>query len=168
MDSKRFVTLGRISGAYGVKGWLKVHSETDPIQNIVRYKPWFLQQNNQWHEYAVIQGRKHGKGVIVQLEDCADRDKAESLKGCQIAIQRDQMPNNENDDFYWTDLEGLLVKTLEGDELGRVSHLFETGSNDVLVVKGDKERLIPFIRDQVIESIDLETQLIVVNWDKDF
>ena len=97
-----------------------------------------------------------------------DRDQAEALAGAIIAIQREQLPELEDAEFYWADLIGLAVQTQEGVELGHVDHLFETGSNDVVVVKGDRERLIPFVMDQVIQSVDLESRLMVVDWDPEF
>ncbi len=169
MDSNRLIVLGRISGAYGVKGWIKVNSETQPVQNICRYSPWYLEINGQWQAVDPLQCRKHGKGVVAQLEDCADRDKATALKGINIAIKREQLPSVDNtDDVYWTDLEGLQVENTEGIEFGKISHLFETGSNDVMVVKGERERFIPFIREQVVVRIDLDKGLVVVDWEADF
>jgi len=169
MTDDRLIVLGRVSGAYGVKGWLKIHSETDPVQNICRYDPWYLEINGSWQQTTLLQGRKHGKGVVAQLQNCDDRDQAEKLKGCSIAIKREQLPAIEDtDDVYWTDLEGLRVQTIDAVDLGTISHLFETGANDVMVVKGDRERLVPFIREQVIKNIDLEAGLITVDWDPEF
>jgi len=169
LSDDRYIVLGRVSGIYGVKGWLKIYSETDPVQNIARYKPWFIEKDNQWFEVTPLQGRKHGKGVIAQLEGCDDRDEAAKFKGCKIAIKREQLPQTAGkDEYYWTDLEGLKVENLDGVELGIVSHLFETGSNDVIVIKGDRERLIPYIKDQVVHEIDLDNGLMTVDWDPEF
>ncbi len=163
------VILGHVSGVYGVKGWLKIHSETDPVQNVLKYKPWFVLIHKEWKQLLPVQGKKHGKGVIVQLEGFVDRDQAAELKGSKIAVRREQLPDVSSEgEFYWADLEGLQVKTTDGFELGRISHLFETGSNDVMVIVGDKERLVPFIPDQVVQDIDLENGLMTVDWDKDF
>ena len=168
-SQERLVILGHVSGVYGVKGWLKIHSETDPVQNIVKYDPWFIQKDKTWTEIKPLQGKKHGKGVIVQLDGYIDRDQAAELKGCKIAVKREQLPSvADKDGFYWTDLEGLRVENLEGFYLGEISHLFETGSNDVLVIKGDQERLVPYIWEQVVKSVDLEAGLMIVDWDKDF
>ena len=169
MSDDRYLILGRVSGVYGVKGWLKIYSETDPVQNIASYKPWYIEKDNQWFEFMPLQGRKHGKGVIAQLEGCDDRDEAAKFKGCKIAIKREQLPQTAGEDeYYWTDLEGLRVENLDGVELGVVSHLFETGSNDVIVIKGDRERLIPSLKDQVVHKIDLDNGLIIVDWDPEF
>ena len=169
MKDERLVVLGHISGAYGVKGWLRIYSETNPVQNIVNYRPWFIQKNNSWQEVIPLKGKKHGKGVVVQLQGLNDRDQAAALKGYKIAIKRDQLPDvSHTDEYYWTDLEGLRVENLEGFYLGEISHLFDTGSNDVIVVRSDRERLIPYIQDQVVKSIDLDKGLMIVDWDPEF
>jgi len=169
MEKERLVVVGHVSGVFGVKGWLKIFSETDPVENIVNYNPWFIQQDREWIEHKPLQGKKHGKGVIVQLDGYDDRDQAAKLTGCKIAIKREQLPpTTARNDFYWTDLEGLRVENLEGFHLGEISHLFETGANDVIVIKGEQERLVPFIWEQVVKSIDLEKGLMILDWDKDF
>lgn len=169
MNKDRYVILGRVSGAYGIKGWIRVHSETDPVQNILQYRPWFLQTGDSWQEYNPLGGRRQGKGMVARLQQCADRDAAEALKGCAIAVKRQQLPDSGNEHaFYWTDLEGLRVLTTQGDDLGMISHLFETGSNDVMVVQGDRERLIPYIWEQVVCQVDLENRQMLVDWDKEF
>lgn len=162
------IPVGRISGVYGVRGWVRVYSYTSPRENIVTYKPWYLQQGDNWVEQRLIAGRTQGKGIVAQLEGCDDRDQAMALNGYEIAIREDQFPETEADEYYWRDLEGLQVKNLAGESLGSVDHLLETGANDVLVVKGDRERLIPFVMKQVVLSVDLEQGEIQVDWDKDF
>jgi len=151
-----------------VRGWVRVYSYTEPRENIIQYRPWYLRRDGDWQERELVEGRQHGKGVVARLTDCDDRDKASTLIGCEIGIRRDQLPATAPGEYYWGDLEGLRVVTLEGDELGTVDHLFATGANDVLVVKGDRERLIPFVAEQVITAVDLEKGEIRVDWDKDF
>lgn len=121
-----------------------------------------------WQQWKVKDGRLHGKGVVVKLEGCNDRDQAAALIGQDIAIERKDLPPAQQDEYYWTDLEGMKVLTVDGVNLGTISHLFETGANDVVVVKGDKERLIPYLRDQVIKKVDLDNAEMVVDWDPDF
>jgi 16S rRNA processing protein RimM len=106
--------------------------------------------------------------VIAHLAGCENRDQAQALMGCEIAIRRDQLPDAAPGEYYWRDLQGLTVVTIEGELLGTVDHLIETGANDVLVVKGDRERLIPFVLNQVIVNVDLDKQELRVDWDKDF
>jgi 16S rRNA processing protein RimM len=106
---------------------------------------------------------------VAKLADCNDRDAAERLRGLEIAVRRDQFSDYlAEGEYYWTDLEGMSVVTVDGQALGTVAHLFETGSNDVMVVRGDRERLIPYIWDQVVTEVDLVARQIRVNWDPEF
>ncbi|WP_456404810.1 ribosome maturation factor RimM [Thiolapillus sp.] len=163
----RLVTLGRISGIHGVQGWLKIFSDTRPRENILKYSPWYLQRNQRWEKWIPVTGRRQGKLVLAKLQGCNDREAARELMDAEIAVQRAQLPKAK-DEFYWADLEGLQVITQQGVELGKVSHLFETGANDVLVVRGDRERLIPWIWKQVILDVDLEQGRMIVDWDPEF
>lgn len=162
------VVVGKIHGVFGVKGQVKVYSYTDPRENILNYDPWMLGSSGQWQTRTVESGQKHGKGLIVRLQGCDDRDKAQALVGQQIAIRSDQLPETAENEFYWSDLEGLAVVTSEGVKLGVVSHLLETGSNDVMVVKGDRQRMIPYIWGQVVNKVDLDAGQIEVDWDPEF
>ena len=164
----RRVVLGRIAGAYGIKGWVKVISDTSPVDNITAYSSWQLGREDVWQDYTLLSARPHGKGIVAKLEGVEDRDKAESLKGRLIAVNREQLPQAAEGEYYWVDLQGLAVRTVDGVDLGKVDYVFETGANDVLVVKGDKERLVPFIREQVIKAVDLQQAVITVDWDPDF
>ncbi len=166
-DGPEWIVLGRISGLFGVRGWVKVFSHTSPRANILDYRSWHLQRAGSWEAYRLQEGKVHGKGVIARLEDCGDRGQAAELVGADIAIRRDQLPKAGPGEFYWSDLEKLKVKTLVGQDFGTVHHLLKTGANDVLVVQGDRQRLIPFIADVVIE-VDLEAGVIRVDWDPDF
>ena len=161
------VVIGEIAGVYGVKGWLRIRSYTQPLDNIFGYSPWNLGSEGNWSEVNVAEGRRHGRGLVAKIAGIDDRDSAMSCQGKLIAVRRDQLPDSAGE-FYWADLEGLRVETLEGESLGIVDHLIETGANDVLVVRGKRERLIPFILDQFVREIDLQAGRLVVDWDKDF
>ena len=163
-SGQRLVTLGRISGLHGVQGWIKVFSHTDPREGIVKYSPWLIRRGDQWEKIKVVSGRRHSKTVIAKLEGINDRNDAAELLD---AVERSQLPPSTQDDYYWTDLEKLSVQTVEGQELGHIDYLFETGSNDVMVVEGDKQRLIPFI-DQVVKQVDLDNGVMTVEWDPEF
>jgi 16S rRNA processing protein RimM len=165
-ERRRRLILGRIAGVYGVRGWVKVFSETDPIENILDYSPWYLGAADE--PRAVAEGKRHGKGLIARVEGCHDRDQAAALVGMEIAVDRDRLPPPDADELYWADLEGLAVETMGGTPLGSVERLFSTPGNDVLVVAGDRERLIPFLWDQVIKDVDLASGVIRVDWDPDF
>lgn len=159
--------LGRIAGLFGVKGWVKVFSYTQPREAILDYEHWLLGSEGDWRLVGVAEGKRHGKGVIARLEGVADRDEAAVLVGSEIAIERDALPQPEPGSYYWTDLEGLRVVNRDGAELGRVAYLLETGANDVLVTEGDQERLIPFLIDEVIVDVDLAAGVITVDWEWD-
>ncbi len=169
-DSKQRVVLGRVAGVFGVKGWVKVFSETKPPANILNYSPWYLKLATGWQPYELQQGRVHGKGIIALLEKCADRDEASALVGAAIAVQRDQLPELAEDEFYWADLIDLEVLNLEGESLGKVDHLLETGANDVLVIKANsnEELLIPFVMGDVVKEINLENGCLRVDWNPDY
>ena len=159
--------LGRIAGLFGVKGWVKVFSYTEPREAILEYDRWFLKQDDVWQATKVAEGKRHGKSVIARLEGIDDRETAAGLIGRDVAIERDDMPGPEDGRYYWSDLEGLKVVHRDGTELGRVAYLLETGANDVLVTDGAKERLIPFVADKVILDVDIAAGVITVDWEWD-
>lgn len=165
----RFVTLGRVSGLHGVQGWVKIFSDTQPRENILTYNPVYLKQDGRWVEHKLETGRKQGSTLVAKLNGCNNRESARLLMGLDIAVKRSQLSQStEKGEFYWTDLEGLTVLNQEGIDLGQVDCLFETGSNDVLVVMGDRERLIPYIWQQVVLEVDLSNRQMTVDWDADF
>lgn len=167
-SDEELIIVGKISAAFGVKGWVKIYSYTDPVNNILQYNPWKIKTKNSWQHIKVVQGRIHGKGVVAQLEQVHDRTDAEALTGTEIAVNRDQLPAAEAGEYYWADLIGLKVVNTQGVEFGNVDHLLETGANDVLVVTNGKERLIPYVLDVYIKEVDLNKGEIVVNWDPDY
>jgi len=164
----RLIVVGRILGLYGVGGWVRVFSETDPREGIVGYTPWLLGRRGRWEVREVESGRRLGKGVVAKLVGCDDRDSAALLLGAEVAVRRGQLPSPAPDEYYWADLEGLEVRTVEGLSLGRIDRIFATASNDVLVVMGERERLIPFIRGQVVRRVDLAAGVVEVDWDPGF
>ena len=161
------VILGRISGLFGVRGWVKVYSYTEPREAVLNYDRWLLSSQDGWQEATVAEGQRHGKTVIVRIDGYDDRDQAAGLVGTEIGIPRDELPETDVDQYYWSDLEGLSVVHRDGTELGKVSHLLETGANDVMVVKGETERLIPFVLDKVVLGVDLAKREIRVDWEWD-
>lgn len=168
-DEQRFVTLGRVTAAHGIQGWVKVVSDTSPRENIVRYSPWYLGPAGGRRAWEVRAGRLQGKGVVAKLGGCNDRDTAEGLVGYEIAVPRAQLPpTTVEGEFYWADLVGLRVETLDGVVLGQVERLFETGANDVIVVAGDRERLVPYLWQRVVREVDLKAGVMRVDWDPDF
>lgn len=169
MPNNEFLSVGEISGVFGTKGWVKVFSFTRPRESILRYSPWLLRKQQQTKTLAVVDGHLHGPAVIAQLQDLNDRDEAQQWLGAEILIRRDQLSKPRQGEYYWADLIGLNVETTEGIPLGQVDHLLETGANDVLViVDGEKQRLIPFVQKQTVIGIDLDNGMMVVDWDPDF
>lgn len=168
-ERERFVILGRVSGVYGVQGWVRVQSETQPRQNILGYTPWFLRRGELGQAYRLESGRPQGKAIVAKLAGVDDRDQAAALVGLDIAVKRSQLADDlAPGEYYWVDLEGLAVETVAGVSLGRVDHLMETGANDVLVVQGDRERLIPYLPGQVVVEVDLAAGRLLVDWDPEF
>ncbi|HEX2548399.1 MAG TPA: ribosome maturation factor RimM [Gammaproteobacteria bacterium] len=165
MKEAKYVVVGKVGSTYGVQGWLKIQSYTEWVDNILNFTPWYLEENNEWKAFTVTEGKLHGKGMIVKFAGWDTPEKSRLLSGKKIAIVRSQLPALEKDEYYWSDLEGLTVINQDGEVLGKVSYLISTGSNDVLVIKGEKEFAIPYLLPEVIKSIDLEKQVIHVDWE---
>lgn len=162
------VTLGRVLGPWGVKGWIKVLSFTDPLENIVDFPTWVLDLGGDRQVVELEDGRAQGDQVVAKLASSPDREAAQALSGAQILVARASLAPCADGEYYWADLEGLRVVTQAGADLGVVERLFGTGSNDVMVVRGGRERLIPFIEEQVVKDVDLAAGHIVVDWDPEF
>ncbi len=161
------IVVGRFGSAYGIQGWIKVISLTDPIENILQYSPWQIQHQGQWQIINCEASKSHGKVIVVKLAGCVDRELARSYTNDLLAINRDQLPALYADEYYWSDLVGLTVKTIDGTELGRVEKLLETGANDVIVIQGERQRLLPYTKD-VVQSVDLKNGVMIVDWDAEF
>ena len=161
------VLFGRISGLFGVQGWVKVFSHARPREAIIGYSPWLVKIGGDWREIAVEEGRAQGKGVVARLAGYADRDQASVLVGADIAVRLAQLPPLKKGEYYWAQLVGLEVVNLAGEKFGKLSHLFDSGANDVMVVRDGRERWLPATA-QVIREVDLEAGLIRVDWDADF
>lgn len=192
-DTAEKIILGRITGVYGVKGWIKIFSYTDPMESIVDFSPWYIRaenkKNSPWTRVKLKAGKRHAKTVVAKLEHCNDRDQAMAYIGTEIAIEPQQLEALKGkDEYYWRDLLGLRVINQQDIELGVVKSLLETGANDVLVVASEakernqaenteatenkkqeiKEHLIPWVMDSAIIAVDLEQGIIEVDWDADF
>ena len=174
MTDSRRVVMGRLTGVYGVKGWLKVHSYTEPRENLLGYKTLEIERDGQWQPLFIDEGKTHGKGLIVHLRGIDDRDIAATYTGCDIAVSASVMPALPQGEYYWHQLEGLKVYTAGGEVLlGRVDHLIETGANDVLVVRAcegsidEQERLLPYVKQYVL-TVSLDTGEMLVDWDPEF
>ncbi len=169
--SEEFVPVGKISGAFGVKGWVKVFSFTDPKENILTYSPLYISRKGEWVELKVSGGRIQGKGIVMGIDGVTDPDQAMPLIGSELAITRQQMKPTKQDEFYWSQLIGLTVINLHDNVLGQVDSLLETGAHDVLVVQDKEnktERLIPFVLEEIVQEVDLDNKLIRVDWELDY
>lgn len=172
----KLVAAGKVTGCYGVRGWVKVHSYTDPVENIAGFGKWRLKRHGALEAFEVDQWKRHGKGMVAHITGVDDRNLAESFKGLEILVPADSLPVLEEGDYYWRDLQGLQVWGREpgSDEqrvlLGEVDYLLETGANDVLVIKAtaesidEAERLIPYLPDDVVTRVSLEEGIIEVDW----
>jgi 16S rRNA processing protein RimM len=168
LSEQQHISVGKISGVFGVKGWVKVFSFTDPRENILTYSPWLLKKGDETKIIKVVDGQQQGKTIVAQVADVNDRDQAAGLMGWEIFIARDQLPKAAKGEYYWSQLVGLNVETIDGVQLGTVESLLETGANDVLIVHGERERGIPFLQGQTIINVDLAAGKIIVDWDPEF
>ena len=168
------LVLGKIVSVHGIRGAVKVLSHTDPLDNVLDYPQWSLRRGAEQRTVSVTGARVQGRVLIVQLKGVNDRNQAEELVNFEICVAQDALPDLEEGEFYWHQLEGLRVETLDGQLLGRIDHLLETGSNDVMVVKpcegsvDDRERLLPYLPDLYVKHIDLQAGLMQVDWDVEF
>ena len=165
--------IGKVTGVYGIKGWVKVYSHTEPMENIFSYGDWFVNMNGHWTPVKVSNWRPHGKGLVAALDDCQDRTLAQKYCQCEVAVLKDALPSSDDGEYYYHQLESLLVVATDDVVLGRISHLFNTGANDVMVVKPCKEsidgreRWLPYA-DPCLQTISLEDGVVKVDWDPEF
>ncbi len=172
------IPVGKITTVFGIKGWVKIHSDTQPKENIFKYDPWWLKTRHGVKVYECDQFQPHGNGLIAHFKGIDDRNAAEQLVGVEIAIDQQQLKPLDSGEYYWSQLIGLRVATQFGGhepkDLGVVKRIIETGANDVLVVLGDqnsidtRERLIPYVPEQFIVEVDLNNEQILVDWDSEF
>jgi 16S rRNA processing protein RimM len=163
------VIMGRIVAPYGVFGWLKVLPDTEQIDGLLDYKTWWIGKDNDWRELKVEEAKIHNDVIVVKLQGISERDGAFACKAKQVAVPRAALPKPGKNEYYWSDLIGLQVKNLQAVDFGKISDVFATGANDVIVAKSEQgqERLIPFIDAAIIE-VDMVAKTMLVDWDADF
>lgn len=164
----RRITLGRIGAPHGVRGWVRVQSEARPPESILDFENWWIETRDGVRQLRVIASQRRQRDILVQLEGCEDREAASDLRNGLVTVPVEALPEPDADEWYWHELVGLQVVTPDGTVLGQVDHLLETGANDVLVVRGERERLIPWIPGEVIRSVEPDAGRMVVDWDPDF
>ena len=162
-----YLILGRLGATYGVRGWLHLNSFTDPIDNILQYPKWHILHQGQWQLIELEQGKRHGKRLVIKFKGIDDPERASQYTNNNIAVPQDALPPLSDEEYYWKDLIGATVVTQQGVCLGRVDSLMPTVSNDIFIVQGERQRLIPYT-DEVVIQIDLHLQQITVNWDPEF
>lgn len=168
MHDNDLVIMGYVCGAFGVRGMVKVHADTEFADSLFDYPVWWLGRNGEWKSYSFVDGQLQPKVLVAQLDGVKSRDAAEALRGMQIAVPRSELPEPDEGEYYWSDLISLHVFNLQGEAFGSVSELMETGANDVLVVDdGTTRRLIPFV-DSVVSEVDLDAGRITVDWGADY
>ena len=167
------VVLGKIVSVFGIKGEVKVYSFTEPLDNLLDYRRWTLRRDGESKQVEVVSGRLHGKVLTAKLKGLDDREVARTYAGYEICVPRSLLPTLDQGEYYWYQLEGLKVIDQQGQLLGKIDHLLETGANDVMVVRpcagslDDRERLLPYTG-QCVQSIDLQAAEMRVDWDADF
>ena len=174
MKTQNISIVGKLGSTYGIRGWLRIYSSTEQAESIFDYQPWFLNIKGQWQTVELESWRYQSKDLIVKLKNIDDRDAAQALTNIEIGVSADNFPELE-EGYYWHDLIGCQVLNLQGYQLGVVSDMMETGSNDVFVVKANlndafskQERLIPYLEQTVVKRVDLATKTIEVDWDAGF
>jgi 16S rRNA processing protein RimM len=167
-NSAGWVIVGRFGRAHGIKGFVRVNSFTEPPDNILGYTNWHAYIAKQWVPLKILQTEIHDKAILVQIEGYNEREQVAHLTNREIAVSRSQLPLLKQGEYYWFELIGMQVVNQLGQSLGRVTEIMPTGSNDVLVVEGEKRHLVPYLLGQFVIDIDTKQGLITVDWDVDF
>lgn len=160
--------MGRFCRPHGIKGFVRVLSFTDPRETILDYPRWFVKVNSTWEPIKRLDVEVNHHHVLVRVEHYATRELASHLTNMDIAVLSDECPKLDTGEYYWHDLMGMQVVHVDGVEMGIVDDMMATGSNDVMVVTGEKRRLIPYLPNDVVRHVDLVARKIIVDWDLDF
>ena len=168
MNDQEKLVIGRVSSPHGIKGWLKILSYTDPIENIFSYKSIFLKKRNNYLPFEIEDYSISGKIIRMKLKGVDDRNHSEEIADCEILINRNHLPEISSDSYYWADLIGFQVIRKDSENIGVLDSFLETGSNDVMVVvgKNNNRNLIPFINRDVIKTVDMKGKFIIVDWNE--
>ena len=176
MGRPTVVPVGTVGRAHGVRGQVRIRSDMDPPEDLLRHDTWLVERAGAWRPVAVRSARPHGNVLVAHLEGIEDRDAAAELAGTRVGLPRDALPALDDGQYYWVDLVGLEVLDEGGESLGVVGKMIETGANDVMVVRSGtsassspgpaptRERVIPFLVGDVVREVDLDAGRIVVSW----
>lgn len=161
-----FVVMGQLGGSYGLKGWNHILSYAQPIENILNYPTWYVEQQGEWKAFKLVEGRPHGKGIVAHLQGVDTPEAASLMTQSLIAIPKEALPPAKEDEFYWADLEGLTVQTPEGKILGQIKYLYENAGAHIMVIQKaeEKEHQIPFVLHDTVLSVNLDEKIVVVDW----
>lgn len=167
MPDPTFVVIGRLAAPYGVKGWQHVDAFTDPLENILQYKTWYIGTPGDWKAYALQAGRLHTKRVVAHLAGIDSPETAALLTRKLIAVPRDEMPKLAPDQYYWADLEGMTVALADRTVVGQIDHLYDNAGTDVMVVVAEdaKNIHIPFIIDDTVICVNMDAKTVIIDWD---
>ena len=166
-ENNKKLLVGKINGFFGLQGWVKVFSYTNPRTNILNYSPWSIKVDGNFQSIDITSGREQSKTIVAHIKGIDNREDSQKFIGQDIYINKEQLPELTQGEYYWHELIGFDVINKDGEQLGTVDYFVETGANDVLVVKGKKEYWIPYIEPFLV-SIDSKNNKILVDWDKDF
>lgn len=167
-NQSSWVVIGRFGRPHGIKGFVTIHSFTDPPENVLKYTTWYAHIQQQWQPLKLLAIEVHHKAIIAQVEGYPERESVAKLTNVDIAIKLEQLEELKPGEYYWHQLIGMKVCNKEGHSFGQVTEIMATGSNDVLVVQGEKRVLIPYLLGVYVLNIDSSQQIITVDWDMDF
>ena len=163
----RRVVLGQVGGAFGVQGWVRIQSYTDPPANILKYERWQLGRAGQWREVEVEDGKETAKGVLAKLVGVETPEDARLATGSEIAVTREELPKPAPGEYYWSDLEGLAAFGQNDQPLGRIEEFRATPAGTVVVIRGERQHWVPFVKERIV-SVDLDAGRVVLDWDADW
>jgi 16S rRNA processing protein RimM len=168
VEKQDWIVIARFGRPHGLKGLVSINSFTDPRDNVLTYLPWHVRMNNGWNPINVLHVESTHKAILAKVEGYEEREEVAALTNLEIGITSEQLPPLSNGEYYWFQLQGLTVINKEQQVLGTITEIIPTGSNDVLVVDGEKRHLIPYLMDLYVQKIDMDKGMIEVDWDADF
>lgn len=172
-DASELIKIATLKKPYGIKGWLWVFSETDNRADVFKMSPWWMKTATGFKPLTVANWREQGAGLVASFVEIPDRNVAETMNGTTVWVHKDNLPTLDEDEYYWSDLVGLTVINEQGENLGVIKEMFETGAHAIISVKptadslDKEERLIPWHSDVVLK-VDLVAQVMNVAWGSDY
>jgi 16S rRNA processing protein RimM len=163
-ETSSLIELGVVGAPFGVRGWVKLRSFTDPPDRLLQHKSVQLGVGGAWTVYQIEAHGHSGGQITAKLSGVNDRDQAQALRGATVSVPRSELPPRDDKDFYRADLIGCEVMNLAGTVLGKVTHFVETPAQVLMVVRGEKERWVPAVP-QHLRRVDLQARRVVVDWD---